>query len=247
MHGEQRAERVAVGVLVRGEQELVRAAQLLDDLVRSPVAMLIASSNSSVIRIPRSIDSSKTNSSVGVRFIRSSRAIAACSTPWADASPASVSVRSASSPSTLTYTRAWRGRGLCLPTVTVTNPMRGSFSPSAIRAERTSRTASFTLRMRSEATLMQVLGRYEQAFHAGTVGKQRPHVARSTLAAAVLEQAGVAPTSAAVIVGALPELVMVGLGHRGAEAPLELRLERGELLALALEAPRSPGSAGRSR
>ena len=46
-----------------------------------PVAMLISSSSSSVIRIPRSIDSSNTNWSVGVRFIRSSRPIACWSSP----------------------------------------------------------------------------------------------------------------------------------------------------------------------
>ena len=146
-----------------------------------------------------------------------------------------MSARAASSPSTLTYTRACRRSGLVSTEVKVTNPMRGSLSPSAIRAERTSRTASLTLRMRSKATLMQVLGRYELAFHTGPVGKHPPHVAFD-LGGPILEQAGVAADERSGQARALPEVMMVGLGDGRAEAPLKLRLDRRQLAALALEA-----------
>ena len=75
VHRQQGAERVAVRVLMRGQQQLVRAAQLGQHLFMSG-GDAHWSSSSSVILIPRSIDSSKTNCSVGVRFIRSSRPIA---------------------------------------------------------------------------------------------------------------------------------------------------------------------------
>ena len=62
VHREQRAESVAVGVLVGGEEELVRGAQLVDHLVLfGGDAHASPSSKSSEMRIPRSIDSSKTN------------------------------------------------------------------------------------------------------------------------------------------------------------------------------------------
>src|SRR6185436_4287424 len=100
VHRKQRAERVAVRVLVRREEELVGRAQLRQHL------LLLgrdrhSRSRSSEMRIPLSIDSSKTNWSVGVRLSLSSFAIACWSSPWADASPASVSLRADSSPSTL--------------------------------------------------------------------------------------------------------------------------------------------------
>ncbi len=63
----------------------------------------------------------------------------------------------------------------------------------------------------------------------------RPHEALE-LRAAILERAGVAPDERGGELGALPEVVMIGLGHRRAEAPLELRLQRRQLLALALQA-----------
>jgi hypothetical protein len=61
VRGEQRAERVAVGVLVGGQQQLVRRAELADDVFLLGRDGHWSSSRSSVIRIPRSIDSSKTN------------------------------------------------------------------------------------------------------------------------------------------------------------------------------------------
>jgi hypothetical protein len=61
VHREQRAERVAVGVLVRREEELVRAAELPHHLFLFGGDAHSSSSRSSEMRIPRSIDSSKTN------------------------------------------------------------------------------------------------------------------------------------------------------------------------------------------
>ena len=76
VHREQRAERVAVRVLVGGEEQLVRLAQLLEHLLLLGDDRHASSSSSSVMRMPLSIDSSKTNCSVGVRFMRSSLATA---------------------------------------------------------------------------------------------------------------------------------------------------------------------------
>src|SRR4051794_22848819 len=169
--------------------------------------------------------------------MRSSRAIWAWSTPWEEARPASVACLSPSSPRTLTNTRAWRRSGLVSTAVTVTNPMRGSFSPSARRPESTSRTASFTLRMRSEGILaiQEVFARHKNSFHSNPVGKH-PHDITLQTGRGVRERSRVAPDQRRGDRGALPEVVMVGLRNGGAEAPLQLGLERLELLALALEA-----------
>ena len=74
VHREQRAERVAVGVLVGGEEELVGRAQLArrPGPVRWRRSCLARRPGARSMRIPRSIDSSKTNWSVGVCFMRSS-------------------------------------------------------------------------------------------------------------------------------------------------------------------------------
>ena len=63
LHGGQRADRVAVGALVRREQELLVAAQLVEqELARGGGAVLAAhgpsSSMISAIRMPRSVESS---------------------------------------------------------------------------------------------------------------------------------------------------------------------------------------------
>ena len=69
-------------------------------------------------------------------------------TPCEERRPASVASRSSSSPSTLTKTRAERRSGLVSTAVTVTNPMRGSWSSVAIAAPITSRMTSLMRRMR---------------------------------------------------------------------------------------------------
>src|SRR3954452_24025145 len=100
------------------------------------------------MRTPRSTVGSYSKASCGVRFIRSSRATRACRTPCAAASPSSVFARLASEPSTLTKTRACRRSGEVSTPVTVTKPIRGSFS-SPTPTETTSRTASLTRRILS--------------------------------------------------------------------------------------------------
>src|SRR4051812_3605853 len=91
--------------------------------------------------------------------MRSSLLMIAWRKPFECRSPASASSRAASSPSTLKYTRALRRSGLVSTPVTVTKPMRGSFRPAASCAERTSLTASFTLRILAVAILDHPPGR----------------------------------------------------------------------------------------
>src|SRR4051794_19479079 len=115
--------------------------------------------------------------------------ICACRKPREWRSPASASSRADSSPSTLKYTRALRRSGLVSTPVTVTKPMRGSFRPAASCAERTSLTASFTLRILALAILdhppsgiaqdlsHHVVGRGEPALDPHALGKLRLDVA----------------------------------------------------------------------
>src|SRR3954465_5370335 len=125
------------------------------------------------------------------------RAISAWSKPWACCKPASESSRSRFLPRTLTNTRAWRRSGLVSTAVTVTKPMRGSLRPSAIRAERTSRRASLTLRMRSAATLLPQYVEHgsDTAFEPDCFWKLREDVALQVVHGA-LDQAQVAPDHA---------------------------------------------------
>src|SRR5271154_3096191 len=77
-----------------------------------------------------------------------------CRKPCALFRPSSVISRCASSdcppssPSTLTYTRAWLRSALVFTSVTVTNPTRGSFSSPASASPNTWRIASSTRRIR---------------------------------------------------------------------------------------------------
>lgn len=73
------------------------------------------------------------------------------------------------------------------------------------------------------------------AFHSRSIGKHRVHVTFDTRAQ-VPQGACVAADKGRRQRRPLPEIVMVRLGHGGAEAPLQVRLERGQLLPLALEA-----------
>src|SRR5438067_8517722 len=116
--------------------------------------------------------------------MRSSLAIWLWSSGCARWSAYSVSARTGASPSTLTNTRAWRRSGLVSTAVTVTKPMRGSLRPSAIRDERTSRSASLTRRMRSPGTLLPqyLAGRDESALEAHAVGELRLDIAHHLVA-----------------------------------------------------------------
>src|SRR5215210_8507690 len=140
--------------------------------------------------------------------MRSSLAIACWKRPCADWSPASVSSRSSSLPRTDTYTRAWRRSVLVSTEVTVTNPMRGSLTPSASRADTTSRRASFTRRMRS-AMLEKVFPRHHLAFHTRAFGKHRVH---ETLHCRGLipQRAGLPAHQRGGDLRTLPEVVVIG-------------------------------------
>src|SRR3954453_15489601 len=187
MHAEQRAEGVAVGGLVGRQEQLVGSAELLHHLIhlrplRDGVALEDAhrsspSSSSSEMRKPWSTESSCTNSSVGVLFIRTSAPITDCRYPAEDWRPSRVSALSSSVPSTLTYTRPWRRSALVSTAVTVTNPMRGSLRPAAMRAQRTSRSASLTRRMRPPLILdlLQLGGADHRALPADPVPETRIH------------------------------------------------------------------------
>src|SRR5215208_7732727 len=129
-----------------------------------------------------------------------------------------VASRSSGLPRTDTYTRAWRRSGVVSTDVTVTNPMRGSRRPSAIRTETTSRTASFTRRMRS-AILEKVFPGHHPAFHRCPVGKHRHHVSLQSRGS-ITQIGNTGSDKCGGELGALPEVVMTRLGHCRAEASL---------------------------
>src|SRR4051812_4970767 len=156
VHPDERAERVAVGVLVREQDELRRRADLVEHLLARLDRDLrperahaggASCSRSASTRAARSAVWSSSNWSSGVRLRRSSAATRLWRNPCADCRPASVASCSDSGPRTLTYTRAWRRSGLVLTSVTVTNPMRGSFSSCARASPSTCRIASSTRRI----------------------------------------------------------------------------------------------------
>src|SRR3954468_18243251 len=163
-------------------------------------------------------------------------ATSAWSTPCARCSPASDSPRSCLFPRTLTNTRAWRKSGLVSTAVTVTKPIRGSLSPSAMRADRTSRRASLTLRMRSPGTLLPqyVFCGNDAALEANGFGKLREHVALEVVPRA-FEWSEVTADECGGQRGPLPEIVVIGLRDRGAEAAMQLGFQGQQLLALPLE------------
>src|SRR3954467_2239085 len=121
--------------------------------------------------------------------MRSSLLTRDCRKPFEWRSPARASSRAASSPSTLKYTRALRRSGDVSTPVTVTKPMRGSFRPAASCAERTSLTASFTLRILAPAILDHPSSRVApylppplapgngSTLHPHTLGELRLHIA----------------------------------------------------------------------
>src|SRR5262245_2649201 len=105
--------------------------------------------------------------------------------------------------------------------------MRGSLSVP-ISSESTSRSASFTRRMRS------LIERHHLALDAAQL-----EVLRGEVALRAVEQADELRVAAGDArerqLRALPDVVVVDLGDRGAEAPLQLRLDGQQLLALALQ------------
>src|SRR4051794_20451338 len=183
--------------------------------------------------------------------MRSSLLTRDCRKPFEWRSPASASSRAASSPSTLKYTRALRRSGDVSTPVTVTKPMRGSFRPAASCAERTSLTASFTLRILAPAILDHPPARNvnervhsatehfvagdQAALHAHAVRELRDHVALE-LGGGVVDDRRRVTHKRRRERGSLPQIVVVRLGDCCPEALLQVRLQRLDLLALALEA-----------
>src|SRR5688572_28421881 len=169
--------------------------------------------------------------------MRNSAATWLCRNPCEALSPSSVRVRSSSSPSTETYTRALRRSGLVSTDVTVTKPTRGSRRSPAMWVERTSFTASLTLRIRSPGILLKSLvGGHHSSFNADTLRKL-PVQPPFNPVRARLDVGHGPPDDRRGESGALPQIVMIGLGDRGAEPLVELSLHRLQLLPLSLEAP----------
>src|ERR671919_2223891 len=111
--------------------------------------------------------------------------------------------------------------------------MRGSFS-SPIDSESTSLSASFTLRIRPVSSASGVVEGEDVALHRPQLERLAGEVALGPVEEA--DELVVATRDAGEgQARALPHVVVVDLGHRRAEAPLELRLDGEELLALALE------------
>src|SRR5262245_2258644 len=189
-----------------------------------------SSSISCDMRTPSATEGSYSKVSCGVRFSLSSLASRDWSTPCADSSPCSVFSRLRSLPRTLTKTFACRRSGDVSTPVRVPDPTRGSLSSPTASAS-VSRIASFTRRIRS------VIGPHDAFLHG-----QELVLLAVEVADRLLEQAlgiVVLPRRARDRQARpLPLLVMVDLGHRSAEAVLQLRLRRLDVLALALQRPR---------
>ena len=123
--------------------------------------------------------------------------------------------------------------------VTVTKPIRGSLS-SGSASDSTCRIDSFTRRIRS------VIGIHDLPVHADELPLLAAEIALGAVQE-LLELAVAARDARDREPGALPEVVVVDLGDRGAEAVLELRLGGLDVLALALQRRRPRGSAARPR
>src|SRR3954454_24376447 len=136
----------------------------------------------------------------------------------------------------LTCARAKRRSGLVSTPVTVTKPMRGSLRPSARCEDRTSRTASLTRRIRAPGILEHFLAGNEHPIYETPLAELSLHIAPE-LGTRVVHDRGRSAHERRGERGALPQVVMVGLRDRGTEAALQLRLQRDDLLALALQAP----------
>src|SRR5687767_11343675 len=100
--------------------------------------------------------------------------------------------------------------------------------------ERTSLTASLTRRIRSPGILMKgLVGGHHDSFNENTLRELPIQPAFNPVGADVDVGQGAADDRRGQR-GSLPEVVMVGLGDRGAEALVQLRLHRLQLLPLPL-------------
>ena len=163
LHRHQRAERVAVGVLVRGEHEARVLAQALEHQLacvgrrlasarrrsRAPIASLdqLLHAQRAVGRLV--VDELERRRALQAQLAGEARLQVAVGAAQALERRLALGLGGAPpSPSTLTYTRAWRRSGLVLTSVTVTNPTRGSFRSPATASPITWRIASSTRRIR---------------------------------------------------------------------------------------------------
>src|SRR6476660_6766455 len=101
--------------------------------------------------------------------------------------------------------------------------MRGSLRPSAIRADKTSRRASLTLRMRSAATLLPqyLFCGSDTASEVHGFRELRQHESLEVVGGA-LEWSQVATDKRSRQRRALPQVVVIGLGDRRAEPFVQL-------------------------
>ena len=222
LHGDERAQRVAVGVLVGDEQEAVVLADLLEHAVAAGQDGVRRSPSPSEdlgdahARVDRRVVGEL---SVGVCLRRSSWATRRCRKPWAERKPARLASRSSSVPSTETNTRACRRSGLVFTAVTVTNPTRGSLRSCVTASLKTALTASSTRRILSEAMLPpKVLDRSHVALETCPVRMTVEHEALHPVQCA-LELVQRAGGQRGRQRGPLPEVLVVDLGHRRAETP----------------------------
>ncbi len=229
VHGEQRAERVAVRVLVRREQELVGVAQLLR--APAPARWRRAHprrSSSSVIRMPRSIDSSNTNSQGG----RALHAQLAARPPLEHAM-GGLETRQRLGALVLVAEHAHVHAGVAQVWAGF-NGGHGHESYAGVsEALGDPRRDDLTDRLVDPAhavghpTLRQVLERTSCGFP--HLRPQETSNRRSGRGSALCAQlAGVTADERGRQRGALPEIVVVGLGHGRAEAPLQLGLQRAD-------------------
>ena len=105
--------------------------------------------------------------------------------------------------------------------------------------ETTSRIASFTRRILAPGILENLRRGHEAALDTSAVREVGMHEALDRRRG-LGDLAGLATDDRRRQRGSLPQVVVVGLSHRGAKATLETRLERPQLPALPLEA----GTAG---
>ena len=174
-----------------------------------------------------------------MRLRWSSRAIRDWSTPWARSSARSDRAGVAPSRARSRTRPPARGRERPRTAVIVTKPRPGSPSASTPSAS-TSRSTSFTLRIRSVGHRLApshrqvALDREHGAGRVDQVVLLRAQVALG-VDEGLLDGVVLAAHDRHRQARALPAVVVVDLGHRRAEAPLELRLGVQQVLALALE------------
>ena len=166
VHGQKRAERIAVRALVGCEQEAIppRRASATSAGEACCASVTGRSSRSRIEQL------GEPHSALGSLVVVEGQGRGpldprlsgdpAWRTPCEELRPASVASRSASSPSTLTWTFAARRSGLVWTEVTVTNPIRGSSSSRRDRGSDHLPHELVTLLMRSVGMVAATIARH---------------------------------------------------------------------------------------